>query len=268
MVILWKKGSLCANYSFSGYGYVGINATRDGVCFNLVNMYAPCNMVLRRRLWAGLIDRRLKSGNEKWCLGGDFNEITSRVERLGFGGGFNLRGMKEFREFIESMGVVDIPCVGKFSWFKDNGKAMSRIDRFLVSESLIDDWGVLDQRIVVDWGPKPFRFNNAWINHKDFKEFICNEWAKLKIDGRGDFILFEKLKLLKAKIRIWNREVFGWIDLKVSEEPAKINVLDNLVVENFDGDIEPFVKARKEATCEFWNNLWNKLWLHDGDKNT
>ncbi|XP_058759232.1 uncharacterized protein LOC131632500 [Vicia villosa] len=251
-------------------------------------------MVLRRRLWAGFIDRRLKSGNEKWCLGGDFNEITSRAERLGAGGGFNLRGMEEFREFIASMGVVDIPCVGKYSWFKDNGKSMSRIDRFLVSESLIDDWGVINQRIGnrdisdhvpinlncgdVDWGPKPFRFNNAWINHKDFKEFICNEWAKLKIDGRGDFILFEKLKLLKANIRIWNQEVFGWIDLKVSEEATKINVLDNLMLENFDGDIDSLVKARKEATSEFWNNLILKesmlrlksrqLWLQDGDKNT
>lgn len=47
--------------------------------------------------------------------------------------------MEEFREFIERMGVVDVPCVGgKFSWYKYNGKAMSRIDKFLVSHNLID----------------------------------------------------------------------------------------------------------------------------------
>lgn len=71
------------------------------------------------------------------------------------------------------MGMVDISCVrGKFSWFKDNGKAMSRIDKFLVSNRLIEIWGLIDQRIdnrdildhapiqlnygFVNWGPKPF----------------------------------------------------------------------------------------------------------------
>lgn len=134
--------------------------------------------------------------------------------------------MEEFRDFIKRMGVVDIPCVGgKYLWFKDNGKAMGRIDRFLVSNNLIEAWGVFDQRIsardlpdhapirlycgVIDWGPKPFRFNNAWLKHGYFKEFICNEWDNLNIEGRGGFILFEKLKQLKTRIRIWNREVFG-----------------------------------------------------------
>lgn len=35
--------------------------------------------------------------------------------------------------------MVDIPCVeGKFTWFKDNGKALIRIDRFLISMGVMD----------------------------------------------------------------------------------------------------------------------------------
>src|SRR4051812_17809670 len=143
--------------------------------------------------------------------------------------------MEDFREFIASMGVVDVPCVGgRFTWFKDNGKAMSRIDRFLVSRNLIDKWGVVDQRIgtrevsdhvpislvcgSVDWGPKPFIFNNTWFTHKDFLNFVHEEWSKMIVKGRGDFVLFEKLKGLKERLKWWNREIFGWVDLKVSEE--------------------------------------------------
>ncbi|XP_058784613.1 uncharacterized protein LOC131659440 [Vicia villosa] len=199
-----------------------------GRSVNLVNIYAPCSVNLRRELWQRLIDRRTNSLNEEWCLGGDFNEVTSSDERLGEGLNHNRKGMEEFRDFMVRMGVVDLPCVGgRFSWFKDNGKAMSRLDRFLLTNNLIDAWGVIDQRIgirdvsdhapirlfcgEVDWGPKPFKFNNAWLKHGKFKEFICNEWATLKIEGRGDFMLFEKLKKLKNRILAWNREVFGWI---------------------------------------------------------
>lgn len=62
-------------------------------------------------------------------------------------------------------------------WFKGNGKVMSRLDKFLLSRKLIDVWEVTNQVVgkldildhtpiwhntgKVDWGPKPFRFNNA-----------------------------------------------------------------------------------------------------------
>lgn len=157
--------------------------------------------------------------------------------------------MEDFREFIELMGVVDIPCVGgKYSWLKNNGKVMRIIDSFLVSNKLIEVWGVLDQRIgsrdisehapirlnsgFVNWGLKTFRFNNVWFKHEEFMDFISVEWEKLNIEGRGDFILFEKLKCLKERLRTWNQEVFGWIDLKVSEEAKKINILDKMLMDN------------------------------------
>ncbi|XP_058760649.1 uncharacterized protein LOC131633997 [Vicia villosa] len=265
MLILWKKETLQVNFSFRGLGYVGINITKEGRPVNLVNVYAPNTVVQRRKLWEGLVHRRNRDSDIEWCLGGDFNEVTSSQERLGEGVNQNRRGMIDFREFIESMGVVDVPCVGgKFTWFKDNGKAMSRLDRFLVTTKLIDVWGVIDQRIGardisdhvpirlfcgnIDWGPKPFRFNNAWLKHEDFKLFICSEWDKLKFVGRGDFVLFEKLKALKPRIKRWNHEVFGWIDLKIEDEVGKINELDASITNNFGSSSFSLVEDRKEAT--------------------
>ena len=65
-----------------------------------------------------------------WCLGEDFNEITSIVERKGC-----LRkdkGMAEFGSFINELELVDISVLGRqHTW--GNSQSWSRIDRFLVN---------------------------------------------------------------------------------------------------------------------------------------
>lgn len=76
----------------------------------------------------------------------------------------------------------------------------------------------------------------------------------------------------------WNREFFSWVDLKVSEEVEIINDMENLLVDNFGGNIDSLVSTRREATSEFWKCLFMKesmlrlkskqLWLKDGDKNS
>lgn len=53
-------------------------------------------------------------------------------------------------------------------------------------------------------------------------------------------------------------EGFGWIDLKVREEVGKINELDNLLVDNFRGNINSLVDRRKDASRELWNCMFVK----------
>lgn len=50
--------------------------------------------------------------------------------------------MWEFRDFLGCSGLVDVPCLGnKFTWFSGDGRSMSRIDRFLLLDSLVGRWG-------------------------------------------------------------------------------------------------------------------------------
>lgn len=235
-------------------------------------MYAPCNRADINFLWSLLVIKNNSRSQEEWCIVGDFNEVLSRDERICGGDNCYFKGMEEFRGFMEQMELVDINCVrGKFTWFKDNGKVMSRINRFLLSRKLIEDWAVIDQRIDrrdisdhtpirlnvgrVDWGPKPFRFNNTWFKHDGFKEFVEVEWKKLSFKGKEYFFLYEKLKSLRARLRVWNREVFDWIDLKVEEETDKINEFDKLIVASMGGNIDSLVLDRSEASKELWNFL-------------
>lgn len=136
------------NYSFTGFGFVGINILWKRWGINLVNVYAPGSAVARRELWNSLLERKNIFANEVWCLGGDFNEIMHKDERRGEEGYYSRRGMEDFRSFICHMDLVDIRCLGgKYRWFKDNRTTMSRLDRFLVLKNLLDVWEVVDQRI-------------------------------------------------------------------------------------------------------------------------
>src|SRR4051812_32341232 len=123
---------------------------------------------------------------------------------------------------------------GKFTWFRGNGN------------KLIDEWNVIDQRVglrnisdhspiwintgKMDWGPKPFRVNNAWFPHDDFLPFIKEERANIEVEARGDYILYEKLNRLKLRIREWNGETFEWIDLMVNEKIKELNYIDSVLI--------------------------------------
>ncbi|XP_058760611.1 uncharacterized protein LOC131633951 [Vicia villosa] len=203
--------------------------------------------------------------------------------------------MEEFNEFIDMLDLVDVLVVGgRFTWSNKEGNAKSRLDRFLLSDGLIDDWKIVGQRVgdmdILDhvpiwliandknWGPKPFRVNNCWFENKDFKNYVEEAWNDLTVVGRQDFVMKEKLKLLKSKLRVWNKEKFGWIDLKIEEATTKINRRDQLqdgIGQRVGGGMEDEIKKAKD---DLWKHLSLKenllrqksrqKWIKEGDQNT
>lgn len=78
----------------------------------------------------------------------------------------------------------------------------------------------------VDWGPKPFRFINAWISHPSFLELVSNSWREGGIEGWGCYVFKEKLRRLKEALKVWNKEVFGDLEQKVTSLKEELNSLD------------------------------------------
>ncbi|XP_058774930.1 uncharacterized protein LOC131649190 [Vicia villosa] len=130
-----------------------------------------------------------------------------------------------------------------------------------------------------NWGSKPFKFNNEWFTFDSFIPLVEKEWKSLVVQGRGDFILKEKHRLLKDKLKRWNKEVFGNIDLEVEEGVLDINIIDGRLdftssSSYFDDDLV----FRKEASCRFWRNLrikenmllqrYRLCWFKEGDSNS
>lgn len=53
---------------------------------------------------------------------------------------------RAFNEFIEENNLVNLPLIGReYTWYKYGSTAMSRIDRFLLSENWLQNWGNLTQ---------------------------------------------------------------------------------------------------------------------------
>lgn len=53
------------------------------------------------------------------------------------------------------------------------------------------------------------------------------ERNELKIFGRGDFVLKENLRILKSRIKWWNTNAFGKVDLEMEEGVLEINLIDD-----------------------------------------
>lgn len=75
------------------------------------------------------------------------------------------------------------------------------------------------------WGPKPFKFINTWLDHPQFKTFLLNKWESYEISGCAGFVPKEKLKLLKAELKTWNRKVFGHPESTIDEKTKEIGAL-------------------------------------------
>jgi exonuclease III len=185
---IWSKSAASFIFSFSGDGFVGV-CLEWGVhkkrCF-IVNIYSKCDISGKRLLWENLLLVKNEYGRGAWCLLGDFNAVLDRNERRGLHQlGINSTSAEliEFRNFVSDMNLFDLPILGRrFTWFHSNGISMSRIDRVLISDDWVSDWGqpavwvlsrsVSDHCPLVsrynsdDWGPRPFRFNNHWLLHK------------------------------------------------------------------------------------------------------
>ncbi|XP_028109972.1 uncharacterized protein LOC114308561 [Camellia sinensis] len=179
------------------------------------NIYAPNDEENRRKLWTTLV--QLKSVfPDPWCLGGDFNEVKTVSERKGCIR--RDRGMGDFGNFISSLELVDIPMLGRrYTW--GNSQSWSRIDRFIVNPEWLEwykykVWGLprllSDHSPILlmedgrDWGPKPFKFINAWVLHHNFLEEVRRVWTSTLVQGWAGYVIMEKLRALKAALKRWN----------------------------------------------------------------
>ncbi|RVW68278.1 hypothetical protein CK203_063588 [Vitis vinifera] len=59
------------------------------------------------------------------------------------------------------------------------------------------------------WGPTPFRFENMWLLHPEFKEKFSDWWQECTVEGWEGHKFMRKLKFVKSKLKDWNKVAFG-----------------------------------------------------------
>jgi hypothetical protein len=295
---IWCKVKASLVFTFVGDGFVEVclNVVNENRRCFVVNVYAKCNLLDKRRLWGDILMSKGGFGGDLWCVAGDFNSVREPTERRGVRNtslGGRSGEMTEFNDFLEELELWDLPLIGRrFTWCHPNGVSMSRLDRILISPAWGDLWGDPSVRVLCrdvadhcplvlrycsdDWGPKPFRFNNYWLKHKDFKDVVLNAWSSTSVDGWMGHILKVKLKSLKGIIKEWNVKTFGEVELKRRDFIKRILDLD--IKSEVAGLDEGEVVERKKLFEDVWRLLKNidaltfqrsrSKWLKEGDENS
>ncbi|PNY16691.1 cysteine-rich receptor-like protein kinase [Trifolium pratense] len=142
---IWNKVNSNLVFTFMGEGFVGVClewGVLKNICF-IVNVYSKCDILSKRRLWNNILMSKAGFGGGNWCVVGDFNAVREPGERRGVNVEPSLNAeMRDFRVFLNDLELVDLPLLGhRFTWYHANGRAMSRIDRILVSSKWLEVWG-------------------------------------------------------------------------------------------------------------------------------
>nr|GEX96639.1 RNA-directed DNA polymerase, eukaryota, reverse transcriptase zinc-binding domain protein [Tanacetum cinerariifolium] len=155
-------------------------------------VYAPHDVKENYMLW-DYLHCEIARWKGQVVIMGDFNEVRVKSDR--YGSVFNAREAQRFNSFISNSGLVEINLGGcHYTWSHKSAKKMSKLDRFLVSENLINN-SLNITAISLDRYLSDHRFNkiveDAWKSHV------------VKDDNAIRYIM-GKFKFVKSKIREWN----------------------------------------------------------------
>ena len=65
-----------------------------------------------------------------------------------------------------------------------------------------------------------------WLEVEGSRDLIKRRWEEARVEGYASFVVAKKLKVIKAEIKKWNREVFGDIKIRKYNLMDSINQLD------------------------------------------
>jgi len=261
-------------------------------CFSAI--YASADHLHRKALWHKL-SLLQQQHHLPWAFIGDFNVILESHEHSGrFPPARNP--ILDFQTWTDNHDLLHLPTRGAtFTWdnrISGNRHTKKRLDRTICNQLLLDSCSLiscstltktnsdhypllLDLQITNQSFASNFKFLKMWTLHSDCKNIVSDTWIT-RIIGCPMYILTTKLKILKNKLKQWNKEVFGNIHNHVNE--AGKNLADIQQQIDTNGHSDDLMNAEKLAQLKlddalnkqevFWKEKARMRWHVDGDRNT
>lgn len=105
----------------------------------------------------------------------------------------------------------------------------------------------------------PFKFENMWITHKDFKDKL-KEWWEVKIHGTTMYKLTKKLDEVRRNLKIWNKKEFKSIYYRKNFLKRRIEEVEKEAL--IKGRSEELDKEERKILVEYHSTLTQeeKMW--------
>ena len=262
--------------------------------FCISAVYASTNHITRRQLWLNLQTIQTTQ-NMPWCAIGDFNSILGSHEHRGACQPVRAP-MNEFFDWSDTNNFIHLPTRGvQFTW--SNGRdrhrhTERRLDRVICSQDWIDACTSMNVSTLVkhksDHFPLLFEFDNSTLrfssqfkfmhmrtHHGDCHRVIQEVW-NTNIVGCHMFILSQKLKTLKQRLKVWNKTVFGNVYnmVRVAEQNLAHlqsdmdtnSITDSLLEQHKDAQFQ--LENAFLIEEDYWREKSKVAWHSDGDRNT
>ncbi|XP_043725893.1 uncharacterized protein LOC122672496 [Telopea speciosissima] len=196
--------------------------------------------------------------------------------------------MEDFGDFVNGAGLIDGGFEGStFTWTNgQSGRCMvkARLDRVLYNSvwssyfqisrvhqlsRTCSDHAPLRLEVEVSSIKRPssFKFQQMWLSHPGFNHFVKDCWSTV-YEGSPLQILFLKLKFLRDKLKVWNKEIFGNIhqnvkncadDVSQAEVAHDLNRCNDSLLQLYDArDRLQKVLLQEEI---FWKEKSQVKWL-------
>ena len=228
----------------------------------------------------------------RWCAGGDFN-VVRRVDEK-FNSLTNTRSMREFDLLIDELELVDPNLTNaRFTWSNFRQFPICcRLDRFFFTNEWAAAFQCYRQEVEVrpisdhsplfldtsppKWGPTPFRFENAWLEHKLFRRDFEKWWQETSVQGWEGYKWMQRLQKIKPCLKKWNNDVFG--DVRVIEAGLNNRLLELDTLESSANWNEDLRRERAMVKKELNDIMVKKeivtmqklkvQWAKEGDANS
>ncbi|KAL9676138.1 hypothetical protein QQ045_004351 [Rhodiola kirilowii] len=142
-----------------------------------------------------------------WCIFGDFNEITKRSETSQWNPS-RLGGMEKFNSVIRTSGLFDLGFCGEIFTCSNrrtySHEVKCRLNRGFANKEWLNIYASYsvshlhafssDHKLLIirlcrqEWRRKAqFRFENMWLRHESFRDFVQSQWEQAYKSDWGVF---------------------------------------------------------------------------------
>ncbi|KAK1394179.1 hypothetical protein POM88_013235 [Heracleum sosnowskyi] len=234
LMTIWNEEELEIINAETTTNWIGttFKSKRNGVVFNVFNIYAPQTSRKKKEVWAILSNVLHSLKDTPTILIGDFNSV--RVANVKINCVVRKKCMKTFNRWINDHNLIEVPLSNaKFTWIGPHQK-MSRLDRVLVNGEMFDVEQVERMESIdeVEMILNSCNSDKAPV-HDEINLQKAREGFHLDIHIEDEEGWSDLVKFVSVRIMFVPRKNLEGVDKLVKDSKARSNPLASWSLENW-----------------------------------